>query len=356
MAPSSDPYGDYIEHLDYYYYEILTTDNFDFTLSHPPGERTVFQVYAAAFCTLIFCISLPGNSFLLWVLLKERAWRTTHDIFLLQLAVSNLCSTTTLPFMASNALNSWVFGWTACGAVRGFFFLGMNSYPIIVTAMVLHSYITVVHASRVSAQAFSKRRVLVGSIVMWLPCAAVSIRDSMDSVAIPLGEDEMCTGVESAYSMTVSVSLGMTLFFLLPLAIITFCYVHLWITIRQGRINRQDQPSKLILGITVGYFLCVALHHITLLMNSLYLVNIFRSTAYLTHTVHCLMFISYPLTHFYCLLYPLFYIPGAQRFRRHLPQRCQRNRDDSSVALVNLLETCEDEDMIVCHALTSRTS
>ncbi|XP_008285713.1 chemokine XC receptor 1-like [Stegastes partitus] len=310
-----------------YDYDLRWIHNESGLNAHPEGD-VEFQVYAAACYSLIFCISLPGNSFLLWVLLKERAWRTTRDIFLLQLAVSNLCSTATLPFMASNDLHSWGFEGWACGALRALHRLGWTSYPIIVTAMVLHSYITVVHASRVSAQAFSKRRVLVGSIVMWLACAAVAV-----------GFATMCFSSPSVFMLYFDTYFHVILLFLLPLAIVTFCYVHLWITIRQGRINRQDQPSKLILGITVGYFLCVAPHTIIA-----FIAVVLPTATHILLDQKALLYallITYPLIHFYCLLYPLVYIPGAQRFRRHLPQRCHRSGDDEPVAVVNLLETTE---------------
>uniref|UniRef100_A0AAQ5YT92 G-protein coupled receptors family 1 profile domain-containing protein n=1 Tax=Amphiprion ocellaris TaxID=80972 RepID=A0AAQ5YT92_AMPOC len=337
MAPYS--YDQYEDYHDFLFYEYIET-----TVAKPQEEQSAFQVYAAVCCTLIFCISLSGNSFLLWVLLKERAWRTTCDIFLLQLTVSNLCFTVTLPFMASNALHNWVFGEWACGVVRGFYILGMNSYVIILTAVILHCYITVVHASRLSSQAFSKCRVLVCSIVIWLACAVSSIKNSVTSTVIDVGFGKVCTGVESPYMMIVSICFDVTLFFLLPFIIITFCYIHMWITIKQRKITRQDQPSKLILGITVGCFLCLAPHIITVFIHAISFMDIFESRLELMHGWHHAMFIIYPLAHFYCCLNPLFYIFGAQRFRRHLPGPCNRDGDGSNsdtVAFITVRETAE---------------
>ncbi|XP_023128931.3 chemokine XC receptor 1-like [Amphiprion ocellaris] len=332
MAVSSD-----------YDYDLFVLHNESELNVEPQEEQSAFQVYAAVCCTLIFCISLSGNSFLLWVLLKERAWRTTCDIFLLQLTVSNLCFTVTLPFMASNALHSWVFGEWACGVVRGFYILGMNSYVIILTAVILHCYITVVHASRLSSQAFSKCRVLVCSIVIWLACAVSSIENSVNSRVIDVGFGEVCVVFKSFFMVFFDIYMLIIFFFLLPFIIITFCYIHMWITIKQRKITRQDQPSKLILGITVGYFLCLAPHTLIAFIDTLFILHNYENSEFRHALLHA-MFIIYPLAHFYCCLNPLFYIFGAQRFRRHLPGPCNRDGDGSNndtVAFITQQETAE---------------
>uniref|UniRef100_A0A3P8UCN0 G-protein coupled receptors family 1 profile domain-containing protein n=1 Tax=Amphiprion percula TaxID=161767 RepID=A0A3P8UCN0_AMPPE len=332
MAVSSD-----------YDYDLFVLHNESELNVEPQEEQSAFQVYAAVCCTLIFCISLSGNSFLLWVLLKERAWRTTCDIFLLQLTVSNLCFTVTLPFMASNALHNWVFGEWACGTVRGFYILGMNSYVIILTAVILHCYITVVHASRLSSQAFSKRRVLVCSIVIWLACAVSSIENSVNSRVIDVGFGEVCVVFKSFFMVFFDIYMLIIFFFLLPFIIITFCYIHMWITIKQRKITRQDQPSKLILGITVGYFLCLAPHTLIAFIDTLFILHNYENSEFRHALLHA-MFIIYPLAHFYCCLNPLFYIFGAQRFRKHLPGPCNRDGDGSNndtVAFITQQETAE---------------
>lgn len=162
--------------------------------------------YPAAVNSLIFCISLPANSFLLWVLWTERAWKITSDILLLQLTVSNLCLTVTLPFAACNALHTWVFGEWACGVGTGICFLGLFTAVVILTAMSLHSYVTVVQPWCLFAQALRKYGVLIGSIVMWLVCAALSIKLSVSGRVIEFADMKVCVNLVESLTMKLTES------------------------------------------------------------------------------------------------------------------------------------------------------
>ncbi|MEQ2227237.1 hypothetical protein ILYODFUR_035724 [Ilyodon furcidens] len=55
--------------IDYFFHN-------DSDIYEPHNKFNHYQVYAVVFLNIIFLISMPGISFLLWVLLKERAWRT----------------------------------------------------------------------------------------------------------------------------------------------------------------------------------------------------------------------------------------------------------------------------------------
>lgn len=301
----------------------LSSDDYDFPESteiHKKGPEA-FQIYAAVCATLIFCISMSGNSFLLWVLQRERAWRTPSDIFLLQLTISNLFATVILPFLACNVFHSWIFGEFACGIMTWLFLLGWNSYVTILTAMTLHCYVTVVPLSCLPAKVTSKFGVVVASIVIWLVCAAQSIKLSVSSKTTYIGSGIITCGhfQESLPMLLFDIYSEIFLFFLIPFIIITFCYVRMWISIKQGRINRQDQPSKLILGITVGCFLCLAPHNIMHFIATLWLAGALEHTRESADAMHYLGYIIFALFHFNSCLNPLFLICGSRRFRRYLP-------------------------------------
>ncbi|KAL7387015.1 hypothetical protein ABVT39_017038 [Epinephelus coioides] len=93
----NDSYYDYIDCIDMEYeyeYEI----------------KPSFHLFIPVCCCLIVCISIPANSLLLWALLRERAWKTASDILLLQLTISDLFFTVSLPFEAYQILHGWIFG------------------------------------------------------------------------------------------------------------------------------------------------------------------------------------------------------------------------------------------------------
>ncbi|XP_030606872.1 C-C chemokine receptor type 8-like [Archocentrus centrarchus] len=288
--------------------------------------------YAAAFTTLTFCISLSGNSFLLWVLRMERPWKTTSDLLLLQLTISNLCFTLTLPFAACNELHEWIFGEWTCGVGIGIYYLGLFTSVVILTAMPLYYYVTVIQASCLSVWVSRQYSVRVASVVMWLVCAAASIKLSVSSKVVEFGSSKVCvTLVESKTMELFDMYMEICLFFLIPFLIITFCYVHIWIMVKQGRINSHQQPSKLILWITVGTFLCLAPYNVHIFIQSLLILDVRMHTHEVIYALHYTWFIINPMTHTFCCLSPLVHIIGAQRFRRHLPMPC------------NKLSLCRDE-------------
>lgn len=209
------------EYNDSYYYD-YNDDEF----------RTVepsCHLFQSVCLIIIFCISVPGNSFLLWVLLRERAWKTIPGIWHLQLTMSDLCLTLTLPFQAYRILHKLMFEDWIWRILIGLFQLGLKSYILILTAMTLSHYVAVVQASCLSAQGQQKCCVLISSIVIWLVCVAGSI---MVIVPLPLIMNHVliivCTG----------------LFFLVPFIIITFCCVHMLITIKLCGTNRHHQALR----------------------------------------------------------------------------------------------------------------
>ncbi|XP_030606988.1 chemokine XC receptor 1-like [Archocentrus centrarchus] len=308
-------------------------------------EQSAQQRYAAAIIILIFCISLPGNSFLLWVLRREQAWKSTPDILLLQLTVANLCFTLNLPFEACNVLHGWIFGDWACGVGIWVYYLGLNTSVVILTAMSLHYYVSAVQVSCLCAQVSRKCGVLVASILIWLVGAVSSIKLSVNS---GVTHDEVCVHMESLTMLLVDLYMEIFLFFLIPFFIVTFCYVHMWIMVKQGRINSNQQPSKLILWITVAIFLCLTPYCVLNFIMTLEILGVLNLTRAGFHVLHFAWAILYPLSHFYCCLSPLFHIIGAQRFRKYVSILCNplsQSRDvsnnESSVVFIHL----KDEEM-----------
>lgn len=311
---------------DYFEYDTSISYNFGFNESEiiwPTDEKSPFQLFSAVFNILIFCISLPGNSFLMWILWKEKAWKTTTDILLLQLTVSNLCFTLTLPFIVCNYLDYWVFGEWVCGVIQCFFILGSRSSLVILTAMSLHYYVSIVQVSCLCAQASRNMCVLMASIAIWLVCAAASI---IQSVKSQVYNHNICIiFIVSPTQQLLRLYMEICLFFLIPFLIVTFCYVHMWIMIRANRINSHQKLSKLNLGITVCNFLCWAPY---------YFINFVSTFSILYfYEFEVLYYFGYLFCHIYCCLSPLFHIFGAQRCRKYLANPCNtlsRNRDGSN--------------------------
>lgn len=319
-------YNDTYEYIDYDEYYIIERPEMPF-LSFDSVIKTVYRI-------VIFCISALGNSFLLWVLLRERRWKNTPDNLILQLTVSALCFTVSLPFWVCGELNGWVFGIFACRIMGGVTFLGLYSCTAIITAMTFYHYVAVDHASCLSAQT-SKKLLLLTSIVIWLICGAASITVSISfDIYVGFSSPETCDLGGHEWMNYHILEFG--LFFLMPFIIIAICFVYR--ATKRCKINRQHQAPRLILGITIGLFLCLGPYYILIFSYSLEWLEVVE-TIY-PQVPHYVKLITVLLFHTHCFL-NLFHICGAQKFRRYLcmpcgtsPQRRDESQDVSTMAVM----------------------
>lgn len=298
------------------YYDYIETP------SDPIPEKTpAVRLSYTVCCIVISCIAILGNSFLLWVLLKERAWKTTSKILPLQLTISNLCFAVTLSFEAQRVLRGWVFRDWGCAVHIGAFLLWLYSYVWILTAMTLYRYVAVVRALSTP----KKICVIMASIVIWLVCAAVSISGSLNSEARDHGFGEIrCFRVPRSLTMIhFEINTEIGLFFVLPFIIMTFCYVHMCVTITQRRMISHHQASRLILGLIVVFFLCLAPYNIIWFIGYLMMLGFVGIPGQYVQNIHHVHAIIHILLYLHCCLNPLIHIIGTQRFRRHLPMSCK---------------------------------
>ena len=84
---TADPYGIYSDYDE----PVLLEENV---------LGIFFSIFPTVCYSLIFFVSLAGNSFLLWALLKQEDLRQTSSLLLLHLTMSDLIFTVTLPFWA----------------------------------------------------------------------------------------------------------------------------------------------------------------------------------------------------------------------------------------------------------------
>uniref|UniRef100_A0A1I7RZJ9 G_PROTEIN_RECEP_F1_2 domain-containing protein n=1 Tax=Bursaphelenchus xylophilus TaxID=6326 RepID=A0A1I7RZJ9_BURXY len=98
------------------------------------GDECVFHptinnyVMIVAFCT-IFCLSVIGNSVVVVVILQQRSMRSVTNIYLLNLALSDLLLSVVCmpPTLVSSLVYCWVFGDVLCKALA-------YLQPVVVTA------------------------------------------------------------------------------------------------------------------------------------------------------------------------------------------------------------------------------
>ncbi|XP_048103890.1 chemokine XC receptor 1 [Alosa alosa] len=293
---------------DYYYYSL--TDE-PVLLEDVIGN--FHGIFSAVCYSLIFCVSLAGNSFLLWTILRQEDLRQTSSLLLLHLTVSDLIFTMPLPIWAVYPIHGWVMGEVACRLLSGILFLGYYSYMAFLTAMTVHRYRAVVHA--VTASSF-KPNVHLLSGVLWVFCLTFSIPEMVFSETVNVYDSVHC--IQTYMPEYVMHDIQIPIFFLLPFAVITFCYSRMWFRIRQCRMKKKNQAVRLIFFIVVGFFVCWAPFNIFLFLQSLSLHGLIPAELINSDASDYAYTVSHTLAYSHCCLSPIIHIFGAGKFRGRL--------------------------------------
>ncbi|KAF4023856.1 hypothetical protein G4228_015981 [Cervus hanglu yarkandensis] len=103
-------------------------DHGDQTLHDTVEERTFGAQLLPLLYSAVFVIGLIGNIQMLLVLVKYKRLKKVSDIYLLNLAISDLTFLFTLPFWIDYKVkDDWVFGEAMCKLLFGLFFVGLYS-------------------------------------------------------------------------------------------------------------------------------------------------------------------------------------------------------------------------------------
>ncbi|KAL7864142.1 hypothetical protein AOLI_G00155620 [Acnodon oligacanthus] len=111
-------------------------------------KETVAKVGSIAvplFFTIVVVLSLAGNILVLVILGLYENLRSLTNIFILNLAVSDLMFTLGLPFWSSYFIWGWTFGDAVCKGVNFVFSAGYYSSIVFLTLMTIQRYVAVVH-------------------------------------------------------------------------------------------------------------------------------------------------------------------------------------------------------------------
>ncbi|XP_043120961.1 chemokine XC receptor 1 [Puntigrus tetrazona] len=280
-------------------------------------ENSSFGIINAVCCSLIICISLPGNGFLLWVVSKKVGLSSSADYLLLHLTVSDLIFTFTLVPWTVNHIRGWIFGYLACKLFTWCVFLGLYSYVMFLTVMTVHRYVAVVYPVFASTLGNRSRMYAhVSSAVAWLISVGFSLPEMVFSGTVDGPDGIYC--VPSYNSMLVELFgyfSQIILFFLLPFLVIVFCHARMGLAILQSRIQSRNQAVCIILSIAVGFFICWAPYNIFLFLVSLRSLGVLALKGSVLEIVYC---ISHVLAYSHCCLNPLVHIFGGRKFRNHL--------------------------------------
>lgn len=275
-------------------------------------ETSHMETISGAIYILIFVFSITGNTLVLGVLLYSKKLKDVTSLFFLNLACSDLVFTLTLPFWAYYHLHHWVFGEYGCKFATATYNIGIYSSIILLTAMTVDRFITVV--LQWPRDPVKRRRfALISCTAAWIISAAGSVNDARNVNVQTKWNLSSCLDLSESPEVEVGYYLHVSLLFFLPFTIIVFCYSFILKTILQVSNRKPYRTVGLILCIVAFFFICWGSFNIVLLIMSFYKPQSCdaKDKLYMVYSV-CRI-----LAYSHCCVTPMLYmIP--ETFRKHI--------------------------------------
>ncbi|XP_072366059.1 chemokine XC receptor 1-like isoform X1 [Scyliorhinus torazame] len=310
--------------------------------------------------SLAFIVSLVGNALVLWVLVRYEKLRSVTDIFILNLVTSDLLFAFSLPFWAVDHTSGWIFGKAMCKVITAIFFIGYYSGIMLLTLMTVDRYFAVVHplyAVRTRKAHYAG----VASLVAWGISISVTIPEVIFS-DVHYEKESVCTTDYSTKGGRIWQLLGcyqqIFLFFLIPFAVIVFCYCRILSTVIRCKARKKYKTVKVIFCIVVAFFVCWAPYNIVIFLFSLTELQVPAFiTCEMENRLNYAFYISRNLAYCHCCLNPFFYAFVGTKFRAHLimllgkcfpcVKSCKEFSTSTSTSKHNSSQVCSENELML---------
>ncbi|XP_072806537.1 melatonin receptor type 1A [Vicugna pacos] len=190
-------------------------------------------------------VDVLGNLLVILAVCRNKKLRNAGNVFVVSLAIADLVvAVYPYPLVLTSILNNgWNLGYLHC-QVSGFL-MGLSVIGSIfnITGIAINRYCCICHSLRYD-QLFSTRNALCCVLLIWM----LTLVAVLPNVCVGTLQYDprvySCTfaqSVSSAYTITVVV-----FHFLLPIVIVSFCYLRIWVLVLQVRWRvRPDSKPRL---------------------------------------------------------------------------------------------------------------
>lgn len=290
------------------------------------STQLYYTVFEPFIYSLIFILGLIGNGILLMVLLQRHAHLRMTEIYLLHLAVADLLLLFTLPLSITQVLSSWVFGNFMCKLVSLLNHLNQLCGSLLLAFISFDRYLAIVHSIS-SLQTRRPQVVHLICLLLWLFCLGLSSPDMVFISVVPSRIDpnsSLCYfnsyGIH-AHNWLISSRLLSHLFcFFMPLAIMSYCYMAIVITLYQTRQSFEKQRAiRLAMAVTLIFCLFWLPFNITLFVDTLLRLDILNGlSCHSRNTLAQGLLVTQSIGMIHCCLNPVLYAFIGVRFRKDL--------------------------------------
>lgn len=299
-------------------------------ISCDPENIPVFaSTFFPVLYSLLFMTGLVGNALVIWVLTVFKKVRAMTDVYLLNLAISDLLFVFSLPFLVQYAIvKQWTFGNTMCKIISSAYFIGFYSSVFFITIMSVDRYLAIVR-SVYALQVRTTAHGIITSLVLWAVAILASapdliffqeMSDNNRTKCIPHYPDSN-NSWKTFSNFEVNV-LG----WLIPVGVLIFCYHSILKNLQKCHTQNKYKAMKLVFIVVIVFFLFWTPVNIMLFLDSLrnmYIIDDCQTS----QRLDLAMELAEALSFIHCCLNPVIYAFVGEKFKKHLREafrKCAR--------------------------------
>ncbi|XP_026776721.1 chemokine XC receptor 1-like [Pangasianodon hypophthalmus] len=302
---------------NYMTYDYINISDIEEGLCRKEAVAKVGSIVVPLFFSIVVLLSLIGNLLVLVILGIYENLKSLTNVFILNLAVSDLLFTVGLPFWACYYIWGWTLGDPACKAVNFFFYAGFYSSIVFLVLMTIQRYMAVVHplSDWERGQGFA-----LIPIIAWVVSIAAALPAPLYSSVQDDPEDSLkhyCEhNITAAY---LTITYEQNCFFVCAFLIMGFCYVRILQTIFKTRTNKRHRSIRLVFCIVVVFYFGWAPYNLVIFLQTFTHHGIeFFTRCNVTHHLDYTEYVCKLLAFSHCCLNPVFYVFVGVKFRNHL--------------------------------------
>ncbi|EHH51411.1 hypothetical protein EGM_10776 [Macaca fascicularis] len=296
------------------------TENFEYDDSAEAcyiGDIVAFgTVFLSIFYSVVFAIGLVGNLLVVFALTNSKKPKSVTDIYLLNLALSDLLFVATLPFWTHYVINEEGLQNAMCKFTTAFFFIGFFGSIFFITIISIDRYLAIVLA----ANSMNNRTVQHG-VTISLGVWAAAILVAAPQFMFTKQKENECLGdypevLQEIWPVLRNVEANF-LGFLLPLLIMSYCYFRIIQTLFSCKNHKKAKAIKLILLVVIVFFLFWTPYNVMIFLETLKLYDFFPSCD-MRRDLRLALSVTETVAFSHCCLNPLIYAFAGEKFRRYL--------------------------------------
>ncbi|XP_071335610.1 atypical chemokine receptor 3b [Trachinotus anak] len=263
----------------------------------------------------IFLVGLAANTLVVWVILRSNRNRYETHLYILNLAVADLCVVATLPVWVTSLLQGgrWPFGEAICKLTHLVFSVNLFSSIFFLTCMSVDRYLSItLFANTPNSHRKKLVRWLI-CVLVWLLALVASIPDTyfLQAVKSSHHNGAICRPV---YPLTnprdwmVGIQLSFIILgFAIPFPIITIFYLLLAKAVPPSSDQERRISRWIILIYIVVFLVCWLPFHAVLMLDTLSLLNILPFSCQFENFLDVALHLTQCFSLIHCCINPVLY-------------------------------------------------